>query len=85
MDTVRSFLWYTFLSVNYNCLCVCVCTELLPDALQTECSKCSDKQKEGAKKVVKFLMEEKPDMWKEIQGKYDPDGTYKKLLEGQLM
>jgi hypothetical protein len=56
------------------------------DALQTECSKCSDKQKEAAQKVIRFLYTKKPEQWKLLQEKYDPDDTYvakyKDYLEG---
>ncbi|KAL0278740.1 UNVERIFIED_CONTAM: hypothetical protein PYX00_000471 [Menopon gallinae] len=48
----------------------------LPDALETDCSKCTDKQKENTEKVVDFLIIEKPDWWEELQKKYDPTGIY---------
>jgi len=57
----------------------------LPDALKTECSKCSEKQKAGAKKVLKFIYEKKPDHFEKLEKKYDPEGIYrqqyKKLAE----
>jgi hypothetical protein len=57
------------------------------DALQTECSKCSEKQKEQAEKVIRFLYTKQPDQWKLLQEKYDPDNTYvikyKDILEGK--
>nr|ATI99856.1 chemosensory protein 17 [Oedaleus asiaticus] len=53
----------------------------IPDALKTECSKCNEKQKEGTKKVLKFLINHKPDMWGNLKAKYDPDGTYAKKWE----
>lgn len=28
-------------------------------------------------KVIKFLYEKKNEYWKELQAKYDPEGTYK--------
>jgi hypothetical protein len=56
------------------------------DALQTECSKCSEKQKEAAQKVIRYLYTKKPEQWKLLQEKYDPDNTYvtkyKDYLEG---
>ena len=48
----------------------------LPDALQTECNKCSEKQKENSDKVIRFIIEKKPEEWKELQQKYDPDNIY---------
>ncbi|KAK9892197.1 hypothetical protein WA026_019002 [Henosepilachna vigintioctopunctata] len=50
----------------------------LPDALKTECDKCTEKQKENAKKTLNFLLEEKPDLYKELEAKYDPDQVYRK-------
>ena len=48
----------------------------LPDALTTECSKCSDKQKQNSDKVIRFIINNKPEEWKQLQSKYDPEGIY---------
>ncbi|KAL3288644.1 hypothetical protein HHI36_003077 [Cryptolaemus montrouzieri] len=50
----------------------------LPDALKTECAKCTEKQKEKAKKTLNFLLDEKPDMYKELEAKYDSEQIYRK-------
>jgi hypothetical protein len=63
---------------------VCLFPAHIADALQTECSKCSDKQKEGTEKVIKFMYKNKPDDWKNLQEKYDPDNTYFKKYEYKL-
>ncbi|XP_061396803.1 ejaculatory bulb-specific protein 3-like [Musca vetustissima] len=68
----------------YNCLmdqgnCTPEARELkriLPDALQTECSKCSEKQRKGAEKVARYLIENKREAWNNLQAKYDPQGVY---------
>lgn len=57
-------------------------SEVLPDALHTECSKCSEKQKEGSKKIVRHLIDNKPEWWKELEAKYDKEGTYRKQYKG---
>lgn len=49
---------------------------LLPDALQTNCLKCTDKQREGVDYVLKFMINSKKDEWAELQKKFDPDNTY---------
>lgn len=54
------------------------------DALQNDCAKCSDKQKSGAEKVIKFLYKNKPEQWKLLQEKYDPDNVYFKKYENKL-
>ena len=51
------------------------------DALVTDCSKCSAAQRAGAEKVLVFLHKKKPDKFKELQDKYDPDGKYYKKHE----
>ncbi|PSN51556.1 Ejaculatory bulb-specific protein 3 [Blattella germanica] len=53
----------------------------VPDALENDCSKCSEKQKEGTKKVLKYLIKDKPQQWDELIAKYDPTGDYKKKYE----
>uniref|UniRef100_A0A1A9WI62 Uncharacterized protein n=1 Tax=Glossina brevipalpis TaxID=37001 RepID=A0A1A9WI62_9MUSC len=55
----------------------------LPDALQTDCSKCSEKQKTTSEKVIKHLIDNKPDEWKVLQAKYDPSGIYYKKYKDQ--
>lgn len=49
---------------------------VLPDALKTDCSKCSEKQRSGSEKVLKFLIDNKPSQWTELQKKYDPENNY---------
>ncbi|CAH0713321.1 unnamed protein product, partial [Brenthis ino] len=55
----------------------------LPDALQTGCEKCTKKQENGVITVIKHLIEKKPDTWKELTEKYDPEGIWKKKYEDQ--
>lgn len=59
-------------------------TEILPDAIASECGGCSDKQKEGSKKVFKFLIEKKPEQWKALEAKYDPSGSYKTKYDAKI-
>ncbi|XP_071449626.1 ejaculatory bulb-specific protein 3-like [Hetaerina americana] len=53
----------------------------LPDALQTECSKCSEKQKTTAEKVIKHLIDNRAKDWDRLLKKYDPTGEYKRKYE----
>ncbi|XP_054278836.1 ejaculatory bulb-specific protein 3-like [Macrosteles quadrilineatus] len=53
---------------------------ILPEAIQTHCAKCTEKQKKGGIKAIKFMMEKKPELWKEIGAKYDPTGEHTKNL-----
>ncbi|XP_074110103.1 ejaculatory bulb-specific protein 3-like [Cotesia typhae] len=50
----------------------------LPEALSTECAKCSKSQKEGAIKIIKYLREYKPKEFGILANKYDPDGVYRR-------
>ena len=49
---------------------------VLPDALKTDCAKCSEKQQDGTDKVIRYLIEKKPDQWTDLQKKYDPENVY---------
>nr|AWC68034.1 chemosensory protein 15 [Matsumurasca onukii] len=49
----------------------------IPEALENECAKCTEKQKEGAQKVLKHLYEKKPDMFQQLEAKYDSSGKYR--------
>lgn len=55
--------------------------EILPDALKTQCSKCSDTQKQGALKVVQRLQKDYPNEWKQLLDKWDPKREYFKKFE----
>ncbi|XP_028141522.2 ejaculatory bulb-specific protein 3-like [Diabrotica virgifera virgifera] len=48
----------------------------LADALKTNCSKCSEKQNNGSKKVIKFLVKNKKPTFDEVAAKYDPENKY---------
>lgn len=49
---------------------------LLPDALKTNCEKCTDKQREGVDYVLQHMINKKKEEWKQLQAKYDPDNVY---------
>ncbi|KAK9498834.1 hypothetical protein O3M35_003390 [Rhynocoris fuscipes] len=53
----------------------------LPDALETECSKCTDAQKKIAGKVMSFLLQNRRNYWNELLAKYDPEGKFRKKYE----
>lgn len=56
---------------------------LLPDALKTKCSKCSEKQKAGTDRVLQFLIKNKNQQWKDLQAKYDPENFYVKEYKSE--
>ncbi|XP_016927610.1 ejaculatory bulb-specific protein 3 [Drosophila suzukii] len=55
---------------------------LLPDALQSDCSKCTDVQRRNSQKVINFLRANKAGEWKLLLDKYDPQGLYRAKHEG---
>ncbi|KAL1493816.1 hypothetical protein ABEB36_009502 [Hypothenemus hampei] len=57
---------------------------VLPDALHTECSKCSESQKKGSRKIMRHLIDNKPEWWKQLEAKYDKEGTYQKKYREEL-
>ena len=50
---------------------------MLPDALATNCEKCSEKQKAGAEKVITYVAKNKPEVWAKIVEKYDKDNVFR--------
>ncbi|KAH8232119.1 hypothetical protein KR038_006237 [Drosophila bunnanda] len=58
--------------------------ETLPDALENECSKCTQKQKEGSDKVISHLVNKRPELWEELSSKYDPDHIYQEKYKDKL-
>nr|QNL14938.1 chemosensory protein 1 [Aulacocentrum confusum] len=56
----------------------------LPEALKTACAKCSNSQREGAIKVIKYLREYEPKKFGILANKYDPQGVYRhRYLESE--
>nr|QNL15630.1 chemosensory protein [Procecidochares utilis] len=51
--------------------------EILPDAISTDCAKCSPKQKSGSAKVTHFLIDNRPEDWVRLEQIYDPQGNYR--------
>ncbi|CAG9837566.1 unnamed protein product [Diabrotica balteata] len=58
--------------------------KVLPDALKTECAKCSDAQKNGAKKIITHLIKNKRQWWDELEARFDADHSYAKSHEKEL-
>ncbi|CAH2266979.1 allergen Tha p 1-like [Pararge aegeria] len=58
--------------------------ETLPDALEHDCSKCTPKQKSSADKVIRHLVNKRPDLWKELSAKYDPKNLYQQKYKNRI-
>nr|WIW78343.1 chemosensory protein 10 [Heliconius charithonia] len=58
--------------------------ETLPDALEHDCNKCTPKQKSGSDKVISHLVNKRPDLWKELSVKYDPNNIYQEKYKDKL-
>ncbi|KFB39467.1 AGAP008055-PA-like protein [Anopheles sinensis] len=50
----------------------------LPDALMSDCVKCSEKQRIGSDKVIKFIIANRPDDFATLEQLYDPTGEYRR-------
>ncbi|XP_033150487.1 putative odorant-binding protein A10 [Drosophila busckii] len=55
--------------------------EILPDAMLTDCEKCTEKQKYGAEKVTRHLIDNRPEDWQRLEKIYDPQGGYRLKYE----
>lgn len=59
--------------------------ETLPDALEHECNKCTEKQKSGSDKVLRHLINKRPDLWKELSAKYDSKNIYQQRYKDKIL
>nr|AGZ04917.1 chemosensory protein 7 [Sogatella furcifera] len=50
---------------------------LLPEALKTECLKCSEVQRRQGAKVMGFIIKNKRPYWDLLLAKYDPQGIFR--------
>ncbi|XP_076248902.1 ejaculatory bulb-specific protein 3-like [Calliopsis andreniformis] len=55
----------------------------LPDALENRCTKCSEKQKMGSEKVIRYLIDERPQIWERLSKKYDPTGEHTRRFQDE--
>lgn len=55
--------------------------EWIPDALQSDCGKCTIKQKALAAKVMSAFKEKLPDLWERLQKLHDPELKYTAQIE----
>ncbi|XP_038211140.1 ejaculatory bulb-specific protein 3-like, partial [Zerene cesonia] len=49
----------------------------LPDAIQNDCKKCTERQREGADKVMQFIIDNRPEDWKKLEEKFNDNGSYR--------
>nr|AZB49399.1 chemosensory protein 7 [Heortia vitessoides] len=58
----------------------------LPEAVETTCSKCTEKQKVNIRKVIKAIQQKHPKQWDELVKKNDPSGKHRasfdKFIQG---
>lgn len=55
--------------------------EALPEAVETVCGKCTDKQKVNIRKVIKAIQQKHPTQWEELVKKNDPTGQHRANFE----
>ncbi|CAG5049082.1 unnamed protein product [Parnassius apollo] len=51
--------------------------KVIPEALETACEKCTPKQKQLIRQVIKAVMDHQPVAWNELVEKYDKDKKYR--------
>lgn len=61
-------------ALNFSVL---IFTEIIPEALETTCGKCSPKQKQLIRTVIKAVIAKHPEAWEQLSDKYDKDKKYK--------
>ncbi|CAK1552545.1 unnamed protein product [Leptosia nina] len=56
----------------------------IQEALQEDCLKCTDFQKQNSNRVLAKVINEQPDYWNKIKAKYDPENNYAPKYEKEL-
>ena len=56
----------------------------LPEAIQTACAKCTDKQKHITKRYFEGLEEKYPELYQAFKNKYDPENKYFAALKAAI-
>ncbi|XP_075981784.1 allergen Tha p 1-like [Anticarsia gemmatalis] len=58
--------------------------EHIREALENECGKCTDAQKNGTRRVIKHLINNEEESWNELVAKYDPKRQFTVKYEKEL-
>ncbi|VVC97651.1 unnamed protein product [Leptidea sinapis] len=69
------------------CVCFCKCSArniYRQEALENYCAKCTEKQKQGTRTVIRHLIKNESDFWQELVNKYDPAKKYVSKYENEL-
>ncbi|CAK1552215.1 unnamed protein product [Leptosia nina] len=53
----------------------------IPEAVQSTCAKCTEKQKVLVAKVIKAMMEKHAEDWQKLRAKFDPDNKQEAALK----
>ncbi|XP_050681484.1 allergen Tha p 1-like isoform X2 [Leptidea sinapis] len=56
----------------------------IKEALENYCAKCTEKQKQGTRTVIRHLIKNESDFWQELVNKYDPAKKYVSKYENEL-
>lgn len=56
--------------------------EMLPDIIQNNCSKCDETQRRNSMKVINHVRTHRPQEWRALVNKYDPQGIAQRRLQG---
>ncbi|RZC42062.1 OS-D domain containing protein, partial [Asbolus verrucosus] len=56
----------------------------IPHVLENGCPECTEEIKKNVWKVITHLIKNKPDLWQQLESKYDPQGKFKEKYFKQL-
>nr|QGN03663.1 putative chemosensory protein 14 [Conopomorpha sinensis] len=56
----------------------------ISEALGNGCARCTNNQREGARRVIAHLIKHEPDAWKQLVEKYDPERVYTSKYDKEL-
>ncbi|KAJ8966917.1 hypothetical protein NQ314_003228 [Rhamnusium bicolor] len=59
-------------------------SSILPEALKTNCLRCTEKQKTVTLRAIKRLKKEYPKVWVQLQEQWDPDDIFVKKFEASF-
>ncbi|XP_034835692.1 allergen Tha p 1-like [Maniola hyperantus] len=58
--------------------------KIVPEAVQTSCGKCTPKQRELVRVIIRAFQKDLPEIWAELVKKHDPNGQYKESFNNFL-
>lgn len=73
-------MFHNISDLHISNICFYFFPDILPEAIKTNCLRCTEKQRIVTTRTIKRLQKEYPDIWSQLEQRWDPTGVNVKRL-----